>query len=139
MINIIRNRRLRARQGGVADFGLSLWARGRLSDAVNFGASFAYAGGPSGSTAAVQTAVQNAANSSLAGTTVSVTGPACYCLSGTPVSTPAAAACGSTCSGNITPGKYVMINATYIYSPILPLYSEVASTSLNEFAVVRVQ
>lgn len=37
--------------GVVVDFGLSLWARGRLSDVVNFGASFVYAGGSSGSTA----------------------------------------------------------------------------------------
>jgi Flp pilus assembly protein TadG len=124
--------------GGVADFGLALWSRGRLSDAVTHGASYAFIAGPGVATATVRSAVQKAADASLTGTTVSVNGPTCFCNSGTPV-TSTSAVCGSTCTGGVAAGKYVVINASFTYAPIFPLYRTVASTTLNESAVVRVQ
>jgi len=137
--------------GSVADFGLSIWARSRLSSAVSNGAQYAALAGPGSLTAAhVQSAVSSAVTP-LTGVTVTITpstGLGCYCTSGTPVSmTPATPATpsgsppscsGATCaSGSV--GMYVGITANYTYSPLMPFYSEFASTALSETAIVRLQ
>lgn len=132
--------------GSVADFGLSIWARSVLTSAVSNGSQYAALAGPAapGLAANVQSAVSKAVTP-LTGVTVTITGPNCWCTSGTPVSmTPASPPgctgvnCSVCASGNM-PGTYVQISASYAYSPIMPFYAEFASTTLNETATVRLQ
>jgi len=142
--------------GSVADFGLSIWSRARLSDAVSHGAQYASVVGPGVSGANVQSAVSKALTP-LSNVSVTVTGPACYCVSGSPAqqqlwsnfssgSCAAHPANGSalssglgTCPNGNAPGVYVQIAATYTYSPIMPFYAHLAPTVLTENGVVRLQ
>ena len=128
--------------GSVADFGLSIWSRARLSDAVSHGAEYAAVVGPGVSGTNVQSAVTKAVTP-LTGVSVTVTGPACYCVSGSPAAlsysgTYSNGACSGTCT-NSSPGLFVQISATYTYSPVMPFYERFASTTLTENAVVRLQ
>ena len=132
--------------GSVADFGLSVWSRARLSDAVSNGAEYAAVVGPGVSGTNVQSAVTSSVTP-LSGVSVTVTGPACYCVSASSASNPAtltysSAYTSGTCTGtcpNATPGVFVQISATYTYSPLMPFYQQFASTTLTENAVVRLQ
>jgi len=124
--------------GSVADFGLSIWARSVLSSAVSNGSQYAALAGPTVTATNVQSAVSKAVTP-LTGVTVTITGPGCYCTSGTPVSIAPASNCSTVCASGNMPGTYVQISAAYTYSPVMPFYSEFASTSLNETAVVRLQ
>ena len=64
--------------GGLTDFGLNMWARGKLSGAVAHGAQYAYLKKTeTGANANVASAVQKAADAVLSGTVVTVVGPAC--------------------------------------------------------------
>jgi len=79
----------------------------------------------------------------LTGVSVTVTGPACYCVSGSPAAltysgTYSSGACSGTCL-NSSPGLFVQISATYTYSPIMPFYERFANSTLTETAVVRLQ
>jgi len=134
--------------GSVADFGLSIWARSRLSAAVSYGAQYAAIAGSANVTAANVKSAVSSSVTPLTGVTVTITGPACYCTSGTPVSASPASpstttgsppSCSnSTCaSGSV--GMYLKIAASYTYSPVLPFYAELASTALSETAIVRLQ
>jgi Flp pilus assembly protein TadG len=131
--------------GSVADFGLSIWSRARLSDAVSHGAQYAAVVGPGVSGANVQSAVSKSVTP-LSGVSVTVTGPACYCVSGSPAalsdwSSWASGACSKAgnCASGDAPGLYMQIAATYTYSPIMPFYAKLASATLTENAVVRLQ
>lgn len=141
--------------GSVADFGLSIWSRARLSDAVSHGAQYAAVVGPGVSAANVQLAVSKSVTP-LTGVSVTVPGPACYCIGSPPQlqfwSNLSAGSCaahpanGSTLSSGLAacpsgnaPGVYVQISATYTYSPIMPFYAQAASPTLTEKAVVRLQ
>jgi hypothetical protein len=131
--------------GSVADFGLSIWSRARLSDAVSHGAQYAAVVGPGVSGANVQSAV-NKSVTPLSGVSVTVTGPACYCISGSPASLSfwsswANGTCSKagSCASCNTPGLYMQIAATYTYSPIMPFYAKLASATLTENAAVRLQ
>jgi Flp pilus assembly protein TadG len=141
--------------GSVADFGLSIWSRARLSDAVSHGAQYAAVVGPGVSGVNVQSAVSKAVTP-LTGVSVTVPSPACYCI-GSPTqlqlwSNLSSGSCaahpgtGSTFSASLTtcpsgnaPGVYTQITANYTYSPIMPFYAQVANPTLTEKAVVRLQ
>jgi Flp pilus assembly protein TadG len=123
--------------GGLTDLGLLWRARGRLAAAVNAGAQYAMLAGTRVASASVQAAVQGA--TTLSPLSIAVSGPACYCTStgtGGGLSL-TAATCGSTCSSGAAAGTYVMLSASYTYQPIMPLFSQVETTTLTEQAVVR--
>jgi Flp pilus assembly protein TadG len=128
--------------GSVADFGLSIWSRARLSDAVSHGAQYAAVVGPGVSGANVQSAVTKAVTP-LTGVSISAPSPACYCVSSSPASlasssaSPCSGSCGSGGTGNL--GIFIQITATYTYTPIMPFYAKLANTTLTEKAVVRLQ
>jgi hypothetical protein len=89
----------------------------------------------------VQSAVTRAVTP-LTGVSVTVTGPACYCVSGSPASLVYSTTYSGTCPGtctNSSPGLFVQISATYTYSPVMPFYQRFASTTLTENAVIRLQ
>jgi Flp pilus assembly protein TadG len=124
--------------GGIADFGLLWDARGHLATAVNAGTEEALLAGTSATQTGVQ-AVMTAA-SGLTGATYSATALGCYCssTSGTTV-TLSSATCGTTCSSGYTAGYYMTLTATYTYTPIMPTFSHLTTTSHTETATVRVR
>jgi len=135
--------------GGIADFGLIMVGKSQLSDSVDQGIQYALASGPSVSGTKIKSLVQAAAP--LAGlvpsVTATVTGPACYCTSGTPVAlvTPSTALTGSytctgTCAGSgAAPGAYIIVTATYSYQPIMPFYSQLSTTTVSETVTARLE
>ncbi len=126
--------------GGVADFGLYIWTRARLLDAISYGAQYAFlVGTATGANGNIQSAVQKVANSSFSGTTVTVTGPACYCISGSNPATMATQSCAVKCGGVALPGTYVIIQASYTYSPIFPVLSTYLNTTMYENITLRVK
>jgi Flp pilus assembly protein TadG len=122
--------------GGLVDFGLALWAKSTLANAVAQGAYYAYVTGTSVTSTNVQTLVQN--SSGLSNVTATITGPACYCITGTPLAL-AAATCNTTCADTTTSGYYVKIKANYTYQSILPVYSHLNNPTLVESAIVRLK
>lgn len=124
--------------GGLADYGLLWDARADLSTAVNAGAEDAMLAGAS----ATKTGVQNvmAAASNQSGATYTATVPACFCVntSGTTVTT-ASQTCGVTCSNGTTPGTFTTLTATYTYTPIMPNFGQLATTTQTVTATVRLQ
>lgn len=57
--------------GGVADFGIYLWQRGRLANAVTYGTQYAFLiGTATGANANIKSAVTSVAAASLTGTTI---------------------------------------------------------------------
>jgi Flp pilus assembly protein TadG len=125
--------------GGITDFGLALRDKSRLANAVAQGVQYAYLHASSVTTGQIQSVVQG--SSSLSGVTATVTGPACYCITGTtPTLSSAACAPTPTCADGTAPGTYVVISATYPFSAILPGFSRMAgTTTITEAATVRIQ
>jgi Flp pilus assembly protein TadG len=132
--------------GGVVDLGLATVGRSRLANGLAQGVQQALATGPGISAASIRIFVQNGASRSglTEPVTVTVSGPACYCITGSPAalgaSTPlsAANACTGTCSPSASgPGAFVVITASYSYQPIMPLYSTVLSTTVSQTVTAR--
>jgi Flp pilus assembly protein TadG len=135
--------------GGITDFGLLTVGQSQLANGVAQAAQYALLQGPSVSAANVQTMVQS--GSSRAGLSATVTavisGPACYCVTGEPAAlvTPSTALTGTfTCTGTCptseaAPGAFLTITASFIYQPLMPFYSKLASTTVPESATVRLQ
>jgi Flp pilus assembly protein TadG len=132
--------------GGLADFGLAFFDQSQLADAVTAGSQYAFSQGQINQTAQatdVQQKVQNALT--LAGASVTITGPTIYCVTRNTAANPPttsfstnAAVAGQPCNSNGNlPGLYMTITASYTYSPIMPLYSQLAQTTLQEVAYVR--
>ncbi|MEJ0015823.1 MAG: TadE/TadG family type IV pilus assembly protein [Acetobacteraceae bacterium] len=135
--------------GGIVDFGLVMSSKSQLANGIAQGAQFALLRGPGVTTALVKGVVQSgAARAGLAATvTATVTGPACFCVSGQPVAlvNPSTALsttlkCAGTCPGTgVAPGTYVVISASYVYQPLMPLYSRLATTTISDSITVRLQ
>ncbi|HTB45351.1 MAG TPA: TadE/TadG family type IV pilus assembly protein [Acetobacteraceae bacterium] len=133
--------------GGITDFGIVFYRQSCLSTAVAAGAQYASLTdqrSPPVSAATVQTVMQNAAAQSMPNvtTTATVTGPACYCITGSsPNSTMGSAVtCGSACATGGTAGKFVQLTLTSTYNPILPLFSRViGAQTLSKTAWVPLQ
>lgn len=127
--------------GGLTDFGLNMWARGKLSGAVAHGAQYAYLKKTeSGANANVASAVQKAADAVLSGTVVTVVGPACFCLSGTLPPSLVTQVCTTNCANTAAlPGQYVTIQALYTYSPLFSVISQYMDNSIYQSAAVRVK
>ncbi len=122
--------------GSLADLGLSLRCQGLLAGAVASGAQFAFNTGPAVGAAAVKQMVQG--SSSLVGVSATITGPALYCVTGSPAKL-ATAVVGQTCSDGTAPGTYLTISATYLFTQLLPSQSSFMNPSLSETASVRLQ
>jgi Flp pilus assembly protein TadG len=122
--------------GCLSDFALAFWSKGVLASSVAEGAAYAFVAGPSVSASAIQSVVGQ--KLSLPAAAVTVTGPSCYCVSGTPA-TSASQACGNPCPNGSTPGTYVTISAQYTYTSLLPLYSHLASPVLVETTTARLK
>ena len=121
---------------GMADYGMALWDKSMLANAVAQGGYYAFLTGTSVSGTTVQTMVQRA--SKLSGVSATVTGPACYCITGSPLAL-SSATCGATCADGTTVGNFVKIVATYTYSSILPAYSTLNNPTMTEQTIVRLK
>jgi Flp pilus assembly protein TadG len=131
--------------GGLADFTLALSDRSRLATAVADGATYAFVyyqnhGMALPTAADVQAKVSNAIN--LTGAQVTVTAPSLSCIStnaaaSPPTATLTAGQLGSACSNGSYPGTYMTITATYAYTPLMPFFSRMVSTTLLQSANVR--
>jgi Flp pilus assembly protein TadG len=122
--------------GGAADLGLGVWARSTLTEAVSQGAYYAFLTGSHVQPSAVQSMVQSATG--VSGITASVSTPATYCASGNPM-TLTATASTATCADGTTPGTYITISATYTMTSILPAFTGLGNSQLQESATVRLQ
>ena len=121
---------------GVFDFAMAFWTRGVLASSVAEGAQYAVLVGPSVTAANIKSVV--AQKLSIPTANIAVSGPSCYCISGAPAAA-AAALCSSTCPNGSSPGTYVTVAAQTTYQPLMPLYSRLGSTNLQESAMVRLQ
>lgn len=122
--------------GGLTDFTLAFWNKGMLASAVASGAGYATIVGPNVSASAIQNIVMR--KLSLPVSDVTVTGPACYCVSGTPAAA-SNQACTSPCPDKTMPNTYVTISARYTYTPLIPYYSHLASVMLVETTMARLR
>ncbi len=122
--------------GGLTDLSLMIWTKNWLAASVAQGAHYAFVTGSTVTAANITSVVQNSGG--LPAATVAVTGPACYCLSGTPASI-APENCATPCPDASNPGLYVIISAAYHYNPLMPGLSKLASTELQQAATVRIK
>ena len=123
--------------------------KSQLANGVAQGVQYALLKGSSVSASSVQTVVRNGSSRSgvTATVTVNVAGPACYCLLGPPVvlSTSSTAlspsySCTGTCPAPAAaPGAFLIITASYVYQPIMPLYSKISNTTVSDTVTVRLQ
>ncbi len=135
--------------GGVTDFGLLMSGKSQLANGVAQGVQYALLVGPSVSSATVKSIVQTGSSRSgvQPAVSVTVTGPACYCVSGQPaaLSTSSTAlsptyTCTGSCPGTTTsPQAFLVIQASYTYQPLMPLYSQLASPTVAETVTVKLQ
>lgn len=134
--------------GGIADFGLLMMGKSQLANGVAQGVQYALLIGPSVSSSTVNTVVQTgAARAGLTATvSVQVTGPACYCVSGTPAALDATSTamsasftCTNTCANSTTPGAFMIITASYTSASLMPLYSQLANPTISQSVTVRLQ
>jgi Flp pilus assembly protein TadG len=134
---------------GTTDFGLIRAGKSQMANGVAQGIEYAFLQGPSVTAANVIAMVQaGAIRAGLTNTvTVVVTGPACYCVTGFPAAlvTPSVAlsgtyTCTSTCaSPEVAPAPFMIVTASYVYQPLLPFYSKLATPTVSETITVRLQ
>lgn len=134
--------------GGLADFPLAFRDQSLIETGVANGATYAFqqmqtnlALNQQISASDVQAIVQNAIN--LANVTVTATPPALECetvnqTTAPPTRTLVAASAGSTCADGSRPGTYVTVTASYVYKPLMPVYSRMENTKFTDTASVRV-
>ncbi len=123
--------------GAATDFGRALAISTQLQQAALAGATYAFAAqqeaGVSGtiSASAVQQVVQ--ANLSLSpAATVTVSGPSAQCTSTSgSTTTLTSGTAGVDCANGSLPNTYVVITVHYAFTPMMPAYSMLASTTLS--------
>jgi len=135
--------------GGIVDFGLLTVGQSQLANGVAQAAQYALLQGPSVTAANVQAMVKSGSLRAGLNATVTpvISGPACYCVKGEPAAlvTPSTPLTGTfTCTGTCptpeaAPGAFLTITASFIYQPLMPFYSKLASTTVPESATVRLQ
>lgn len=121
---------------GLADFALAFFYKGLLASAVGEGASYAVLAGPNVATSTIKNIVGQ--KLAIPAGDITVTGPSCYCVSGTPAST-TSQACTSPCANGRAPGTYMSVSARYTYSAMLPTYSMFSNPAMTETALARLQ
>ena len=135
--------------GGIADFGLAFLDKSLLANAVAQGVQYAYLN-PASTSTQIKSVVQGssslwkaASGTMAAQPAVTVTGPACYCVTATATATltapPTPGTCTATCADGTKPGTYVIISANYTYNAVLSGFSGLGNVTINEAATVRVQ
>jgi Flp pilus assembly protein TadG len=135
--------------GGVTDFGLLMSGKSQLANGIAQGVQYALLAGPKVSAATVKSIVRDGSSRSgvKPAVSVTVTGPACYCVSGQPaaLSTSSTALSATyTCTGSCpvtttSPQAFLVIKASYTYQPLMPLYSHLASPMVAETVTVKLQ
>ena len=121
---------------GLTDFALTFYYKGLLASAVGEGASYAVLAGPNVATSTIKNIVGQ--KLAVPASDITVTGPSCYCVSGTPAST-TSQACNSPCPNGRAPGTYMTITAQYTHVTLLPSYSGLSDPTMTETAVARLQ
>lgn len=131
--------------GALTDFGLAFGRSEQIEQAVEAGATYAFAAqqeaGVDGTISA--SSVQAVVRASLAlspAPTVTVTGPQPGCTqtsASPPQTTLTSGTYGQPCPNGNPVGTYLVINVTYTYHPLLPSYSTLASTNLSATSTVR--
>ena len=122
--------------GSLADFSLMFWSQGVLASSVAQGAQYAFFAGPNVSASTIQSIVGQ--KLSLPSSAITIAGPGCSCVSGTPAMA-TSQACGNPCPNGVMPGTYVTISARYQYISILPLYSRLANPVLVDTMIARLK
>lgn len=131
---------------GISDFLLAYSDHIQIASGLANGAAYAFnqaqnvsGTAPPASSSDVQTKVLSSIN--LPNVTASVSGPSLNCISSSASTPPAAiltsATVGSACPNGQMPGTYMVLSASYLYTPLMPFYSTLASLTLTENAVVR--
>ncbi len=120
--------------GGLVDYGLLIWSKARLAASVAQGAQYAFVTGYKVTQAAITSVVQG--SSGLTGVAVTINGPACYCLSGAPATlTPQV--CTTACADGASQNSYVLLSASYTYTPLLPQFAMLLNMQVSEAVTVR--
>jgi Flp pilus assembly protein TadG len=125
--------------GGAADYGLAQYYRTNLANAVAAGCQYAYLTGTTVTAPNVKSVITNAmflpagASSNLS---LTVTGPAGYCVTGTGP-TMSSVTAGSLCSDNSIAGTYMIITATYTNTGLMNGFMSAATQAMTESATVR--
>ncbi|HBK08897.1 MAG TPA: hypothetical protein DDZ81_24085 [Acetobacteraceae bacterium] len=131
---------------GLSDFLFAFSDQIQLASGVASGAAYAFnqAQNVSGTASPVSSSDVQAkvlSSLSLPNVSVTVTGPSLNCItksnSTPPIASLTSGTAGTTCSSGQSPANYLVITASYIYTPIMPFYSTLAKTTLTENAVVR--
>lgn len=129
---------------GMVDLGMANLGRSRLNNAVGAGSHYAFLTGKNVTAANIKTVVENLADmrtsSNLPLVTANVTGPSCFCVTGSGGTLAmVATACTALCADSTRPSLYVSINATYPYTPMLPAISTFMPASFTAAATVQLQ
>lgn len=135
--------------GGIADFGLLLIGKGQLANGMAQAVNYALSRGASVPNSVMTAMAKDASARSGVRSVVSVNvvGPACYCLSGQPAVLSASATamsssytCPGTCPASAaSPAAYMTITTQYTFTPLMPLFSQLAPTQVAQTATVRLQ
>ncbi len=126
--------------GVITDFGLLNLGRIRLEQAVAEGGAQAQLLGTAATPAKIQSFVQTA--SGLSNVSVTATGPACYCITGTPTARQLTSAtpCDSLCPDGVSVSTYFMtVSATYAYQPVMPAFSNLTGVTAVSNVTVQLQ
>ena len=130
---------------GVYDFGRVYYGKSCLANAVASGAEYAMVTGKTVSATTIQSVVQNVGGLKSGSTSLvsaTITGPACYCVAGTSMTSTSTSPCSSpgiSCTGSGTLGTYVIISATYTFTGLWSTYSGLGTKTINSTATVQLQ
>lgn len=128
---------------GMVDIGRAAYGRSRLNSAVSAGAYYAYLSGPTVIGANVKAMIEGLADSVVGGVSevvATVPNPACYCVGGAPGSvTMTAATCNTACPNTSLAGTYLLISATYTFTPVLPAIANLVPSTMASSAVVQLK
>lgn len=127
---------LMALTAGMADVGGLLHSRMLVANAVSAAGHYAFIAGPTVAPATLSAIVTSTAG--MTGVTPTVTGPACYCPTGSPMAL-SASTCGTLCANGTTAGTYVTIRASFPAATLLRGYSFTSQANLAEQVIVRLQ
>jgi Flp pilus assembly protein TadG len=144
--------------GGVTDLSIAIWDHITTIAAVNAGADYALTQGqaimsnsqvgPFLTNVAATIAATSRSGATLSTSNIVVTYNNAtdgsnfsnyYCVPASGVFPGSATASSGSCADGTTPGKFVQIRSTYLYTPLSPLDAPFLSGSYTDTAIVRVQ
>jgi Flp pilus assembly protein TadG len=126
---------------GLSDLGLAVRSQMQLASGLANAAGYTYTYYQTNGTVATSAVLTAIVRDTSQLTGATLTGPTsgCYCPSGSPVTLGTAVSCSSTCSNGAAAGTYVTIGASATYTPLMPWYGIVASTTLSDSTTVQVK